>query len=116
MPRGAECDPLAGHRRVWHLGVVSRDESGHVDQQRRRGGLARQGTCFHLRIDSTVHSVPAEARNLAFTYHAQAYSEPALWIGPGVFDFETAATHHVFQTLDRVFIAIFRMNAFALGK
>ena len=41
--RGAEGDLLLGHRRVGLLGVVGRDEGGHVDEVRRLRGLARAG-------------------------------------------------------------------------
>ena len=34
MPRGAKRDPLGGHRSVGQVAVVSRDEPGHIDQQR----------------------------------------------------------------------------------
>ena len=47
MPRGPEHDPLRRDRRVRHVGVVGRDEPGYVDQHRRRGRLAGQGTYVH---------------------------------------------------------------------
>src|SRR5258708_5020352 len=39
-------DPLCRHRGVRPAGEIGRDQPGHVDQHRRRGGLAGERTYF----------------------------------------------------------------------
>jgi hypothetical protein len=50
VPGCTERDPLLGHRRVRRLGVIGRDELGHVHQHRWLGWLSRKRTYFHKRL------------------------------------------------------------------
>ena len=47
-------------------------------------------------------------------YHAEAYREPAMGICPGMFHLEAAALEQVFQALNRIFVAVFGVNALTL--
>ena len=53
---------------------------------------------------------------LRLYYHAEAYREPAMGVGPGIFHIETAALEQIFEAFNGVLVTVFRMNTLTLIK